>query len=72
MEHYLTICCDSRPISIKEEGQGAVWFGSNNNFSVIIIGLCPNCQDWYECYVDEENEDWADELEYINNHLEEN
>lgn len=70
MEHYLTICCDTQPTSIKEQRQEISWFSSVNDYSVTILGLCPNCNDWYECYIDEENVDWADELEYITNHLE--
>jgi hypothetical protein len=69
MGNYLTICCDSRPIAIEEKQTETTWLSSGDDYLIYVIGLCPNCDDWYECRDDEDLLDWSDEIEYIYNHL---
>ena len=72
MEFYLTECCDAKPITYLEEKPVPNYSDSLQNQYTYIMGMCSECKEWSDCYADEEHTDWADEIEYINNHLEEN
>ena len=69
-DYYLTECCDAPTITYMEERPIPNHEESLQNQYTYIMGMCSECKEWSDCYSDEDSEDWQDEVEYINNHLE--
>ena len=55
--NVLSECCGSKPI------------GSLEMVHEILTGVCSDCKEWADFNEEEEFVDWADEVEYIREHL---
>tara|TARA_R110000824_G_scaffold370132_1_gene559685 strand:- start:1770 stop:1985 length:216 start_codon:yes stop_codon:yes gene_type:complete len=55
--NILSECCGSKPV------------GALEMVHEILTGICSECNDWSDFNEEEEFVDWADEVEYIREHL---
>tara|TARA_Y100000310_G_scaffold48920_1_gene45239 strand:- start:423 stop:638 length:216 start_codon:yes stop_codon:yes gene_type:complete len=68
---YRTECCDVKTVAEEEITQSNNTYSIQSSYVIEVLGLCSSCGEWTECYDDEEDIDWEDEVEYIKDHLEE-
>ena len=67
---YKTECCDAKTIVEEEITQSSNLDSIQSSYVIEVLGLCSSCKEWVECYDDEDDIDWEDEVEYISDHLE--
>tara|TARA_Y100000592_G_scaffold27096_2_gene42979 strand:- start:9877 stop:10137 length:261 start_codon:yes stop_codon:yes gene_type:complete len=60
MDYYLTECCDATTITYIEEHPLPKYEESLQNNYAHVMGMCSECKEWSDCYMDDQ-EDISDE-----------